>query len=162
MSKGKKSTAKQKSSLLRDLLDDVLPADPAVVDSLPALLRHSYRELLPLAGKSLAELLLSGQTPLSSIEQIKEYGKQVSSSAGSEVRYEASATIYYAAVASALVFHDQKITRYSYQELAGYFSSLIDKKWIPAKIKRLFNKALEVCKQKVGEVSTERFDGQAK
>jgi len=148
MSKGKKSTAKQKSDLLRDLLEDVLPSDQAAIDAFPALLRHLYRELLPLADKSLGELLLSRETALSSVEKIKEYGKKVSASAGSEAEYEASAAIYYAAIASALVFHDQKITHYSYQELVSYFSSLTDKKWIPAKIKRLFKKAFEICKHK--------------
>ena len=147
----KGDTEQHKAELLRDLLEDVLPTDPAVIEQMPTLLRQLYRELLPLAGDSLGSLLANTQTNISIIRKIKDYGKRVAASSDSEAAYETSGAIYYAAIASGLVFHDDKITGYSYEQLEQYFSSLADQKWIPPEIIQLFNKAREICKHKAGE-----------
>ena len=147
----KGDTEQQKAELLRDLLEDVLPTDPVVIERMPTLLKQLYRELLPLAGESLGSLMQNPQTNISIIRKIKDYGKRVAASSDSEAAYETSGTIYYAAIASGLVFHNQKITGYSYEQLEQYFSSLIEKKWIPPQITQLFIMAREICKQKAGE-----------
>ena len=50
------------ADLLHDRLAGPLPLDEAVVDSLPVLLGRLSRELLPLAGRSLADVLLDPAT----------------------------------------------------------------------------------------------------
>ena len=93
MSKDKGNIEKEKADLLRALLEDVLPENPEVIESLPTILKYLYRELLPLAGQSLGKLLENPETDVSLIEKIKDYGKKVSGSAESEVQQEASGTV---------------------------------------------------------------------
>lgn len=155
LSSDKGDQDKQKTQLLHDLLEEVLPANPAMLESLPIIIKHMYRELLPLAGESLGSFLRSPETDVSMLEKIKEYGKRMVGSAESEIEQEAVGTIYYAAIAGALVYHDKKITRYTYIELERYFSSLIENKWILPEIIRLFTKAREICNKKIRENSTE-------
>ena len=146
---------KQKAELLRDLLEDVLPTDPAVIERMPTLLRQLYRELLPLAGESLGNLLRNPATEVSTLEKIKEYGKRMAGSAESEIEQETAGTIYYAAIASTLVYHNRKITQYAYFELARYFTSLIENKWILPELIRLFQQGREICNKKIEEKTTE-------
>ena len=146
---------KQKAQLLHDLLEEVLPADPVVLESLPTIVKHMYRELLPLAGESLGNLLRDPATEVATLEKIKEYGKRMAGLAESEIEQETAGTIYYAAIAGALVYHDCKITGYTYIELVRYFSSLIENEWIVPEMIQLFKKAREICNKKIRENTAE-------
>ena len=139
----------QKQDLIRDRLSDILPLDPVVLNSLPILLKHLYKELLPLAGVTIGRLLLNPKTDISIINKIKEYSKAMVSSAESEVEEDTAVTLYYTAIASALIYHETKVTKYSYVELGQSFSSLNEKPWMLPDLKLLFNKACEVCRGKI-------------
>lgn len=58
--------------------------------------------------------------------------------------------IYYAAIVSALVFHEQKITRHSYEKLQEALTDLDEKQWIPSDLKDLFKKAKAACQERKG------------
>ena len=79
------------------------------------------------------------------LRKVKDYGKKLSDKAESKVQYHAANTVYYAAIASALVFHDKKITKYSYRDLDKYFCRLDKEKWIPEALRSLFSRAAEYC-----------------
>ena len=134
-----------KAALLRTRLSGTLPLDPAVVDALPAILGRVCRELLPMGGRSLGGVLLDSETGLDVLETIKDYGKKLVAGKDSEAEHAVSTAIYFAAIASALLFHDQKITSYTYPALAEAFSTLIDKQWLAPELARHLAKARRLC-----------------
>ncbi|KPL20813.1 MAG: hypothetical protein AMJ75_11170 [Phycisphaerae bacterium SM1_79] len=66
----------------------------------------------------------------------------------SEPEHAVAVAIYYAAIASALVFHDVKVTTHSYESLEASFTRLINKPWMSAELNSLFIRALKLCRKK--------------
>jgi len=64
----------------------------------------------------------------------------------------AETVIYYASIAGALVFHQEKITQHSYGKLQEAYADLEQKKWIPSDLKDLFKREKAVCRQQKGKV----------
>jgi len=79
---------------------------------------------------------------------IKEHAKRMMSTADTDAKYETRAVIYYAAIASALVLHDRKITTHSNRDLEDSLSALAERKWINADLSQLLKKAQEICHPK--------------
>ena len=130
-----------KKALLGDLLSDALPLDQETIKTLPSILRILYEEMPPLVGQPLGKLLLSPETKLEHLIAIKEHAKKMMSTADTDAKYETRAVIYYAAIASALVFHDRKITTHSNQDVKNSLSAFIERDWIKADLSQLLNKA---------------------
>jgi hypothetical protein len=59
-------------------------------------------------------------------------------------------TIYYAALASAPVYHDRKITQYSYEALEQSFATFAAKQWVGPELTELFSRARHLCREKRG------------
>ena len=135
----------QKADLLREVLAQRLPVAFETVELLPDVLKNLSQDLKAVAGESLAELLQNPGTDIDTIQKIKDYSKSYGKGTDSKVEHDVSLVIYLAAIAHALVYHDQKITQYQYDELIRYFKKLKKKAWITAKTIRLFDKALQVC-----------------
>jgi hypothetical protein len=89
------------------------------------------------------KLLHDPETDIALLRVIKEQSKKLSGTAKSKAEYHAANTIYYAALASALVFHDCRITKFSYKELEKYFSRISKENWIPESLRTLFKKACD-------------------
>lgn len=134
--------------LLRDRLAGPLTLDTRVVDSLPVILGRLCRELLPLAGRPLGEVLLDPETEVGVLDKIKDYGKGLPLGRKKGPEHAAAIAIYYASIASALVFHDRKITGHSYDGLEKSFAVLLSKQWLPPDFARLFGKARKLCDDK--------------
>ena len=98
-----------------------------------------------MVGQPLGKLLLSPETKLEHLIAIKEHAKKMMSTADTDAKYETRAVIYYAAIASALVFHDRKITTHSNQDLEDSLSAFVKRKWIKADLSQLLKKAQEIC-----------------
>ena len=130
---------------MRAWLASPLPLDPTVPDSVPAVLGHPCEELKPLSAKALGAVLLDPQTDPGVLKTIKDYCKHLSVLERSEPRHAVAITGYYAATASALVFHTKRITRHSYGSLDRSFAMLTDKPWMSADLAQLFAKARHVC-----------------
>jgi len=81
------------------------------------------------------------------LEKIKQYAKESGTSTNSEDEKDVFLAVYYAAIASALVFHNEKITRHSYKGLERFFSSFTDKGWVLKEIKELFHGAQKHCRR---------------
>ena len=92
-------------------------------------------------GKPLGEALLSGSAEVASLEAIKNYFKALESRRGPETQRGAALVFYYAAIAAALVFHDEKITRLPDEALRSGLAELSALPWLPAEFKDLFGKA---------------------
>ena len=136
------------ADMLRDMLADDLSLDPTVSDSLPAVLKRPCDEMLASAGRPLGYLLLNRTTDLAVLKTLKDYAKELVSRGESKAGKAAATVIYYAAIASALVFHGSKITRHSCGALQKSYKDLERKEWIPSDSKDLFKKAKAVCREK--------------
>lgn len=97
------------------------------------------------AGRALSQLLMNPQTDLAMVRTLKDYAKALSLSDAQGPEHTAAIAVYYAAIASALVFHGRKITRHSYETLRGAFSQLAEKNWLPREMKELFRRGREAC-----------------
>jgi len=141
----------EKTDLLLDLLAIPLPVDPSQVSDLPDILRPLCQELTSISGEPLAKLLFDSNVDVSAFQQIKDYAKDfgTSTSLKSDISRDVALTIYYAAIASALIFHDSKITKNSYEDLVHSFESLCKQEWISKDLIRHFEKARQQCNKKL-------------
>lgn len=137
-----------KAELLQDRLGETLPLDKSMLKSLPVVLVSLCEKLGVLAGEPIGNLVQNPKTKISVIKKLKDYSKKLSECAKSEAENDTSIAIYYAAIASALVFHDLRITKFSFEGLNKAFCSLIDKPWMSGELITLFRKGLEVSQNK--------------
>jgi hypothetical protein len=100
----------------------------------------------PPAGCCLLDVLLSEQSDLHAIRAIKDFHKGLAASRRSEAERAAAVAIYYATIASALVFHGHKITRHSIGSLAKSFETLVAEPWMPAELSGHFSRAMALCR----------------
>lgn len=112
------------------------------------LLRPLARKRGPDSRPTVGGLLLNPRTTVATVKAIRDRAKKRTASADSEREHAASTTIYFAATASALVFHDVKTTTYSYESLGNSFERLIRKTWMPANLVDLFRRAMDICRRK--------------
>ena len=75
-----------------------------------------------------------------------DYRLEVVKISESEYECDVAVVLYYGTISSALVFHNKKITKFSYKNLELAFSSLIDKSWITSELVTLLTRALEICR----------------
>ena len=138
------------SDVLQDMLSNELSLDPALPDSLPSVLNWPSDEVFAISGQSMNDLLLDCSTDLAVIKTLKDYAKELVRRGGRGMKQAAATAIYYAAIASALVFHRCKITKYPYPKLQEAYAELRQKSWVPLELKDLFQKAHALCKQRIG------------
>lgn len=142
---------KATADLLRNKLKSTLPKDSFLLESLLIVTERLGRDMRALVGKPLGEVLLDPETDISLLRAIKDYSKELSSSFVSEAETAVAITIYYAALASSLLYHDKKITQYSYETLGQYFAALMKKKWMAPKLVELFSQAWNICQNRRAE-----------
>ena len=141
------SDNEKKMDMLYDVLTRTLPVDTSVVDSLPLVVRGLSSKLESLAGRSIGDLLQDLKTDLATINKIKQYAKELGTSADSENRSDVFLAVYYATIASALLFKHKKITQHSYTDLEQFFSSFVKENWVLDEIKDLLHKAKMHCRR---------------
>ena len=137
-----------REALLGQRLGGSLPLTQTQANDL-AVFVGVLRERLPLQGRALSEVILDEETELEILVEIKEYGKALSTATESDVERDVGLTIYYGAIASAVLFCKQTITSHSAGALADAFAALVDKKWMNPKLARQFAKANKACRKKM-------------
>jgi hypothetical protein len=138
----------QKADLLNDRLNEILPIDLAGEEK-GSKKENSIRHTISmLTNEPIGKLLLEPKTESFIIKMIKDYSKSLSKKSKTEADHQIANTIYYAAIAHALVYHNIKITLYSLNNLQQSFLELSIKNWIPKSLLALFGKACEYCKTK--------------
>ncbi len=138
----------RKTELLRDLFAGALPAQTSKGESRPTEKTHLESVVSSVADKSIERLVQNSGTDVAVLRRVKDHGKKLSDRAESKAQYRAANTVYYAAIASALVFHDKKITKYAHRDLDKYFRRLDKEKWIPQALRSLFSRAAEYCQMR--------------
>ena len=142
---------KATAELLRNKLKSTLPKDSFLLESLLIVMERLGCDMRGQVGKPLGDVLLDPAADISMLRAIKDYSKKFSSSLVSETETAVAITIYYAALASALLYHDKKITQYSYKTLGQYFALLVKKKWMTPELIDLFSKAHSICQNRRNE-----------
>jgi len=137
-----------KANMLFDILVSPLPVDKLVLDSLPAVVQGLCRKLRSVAGQTIGNLLQDPQTDIAAIRGIKEYTKQSGTCSRSDAEGDAFLAIYYGSIASALVFHNEKISQHSYEDLEHFFRTFAGNTWVPEELTGLFEKAAKYCRSK--------------
>jgi hypothetical protein len=134
--------------VLEAKLASELPLDVSVADSLPAVLGRPCDCLRGYRGRSTAEVLLDPQADVSALTVLKDYAKELVRRSRSEVTTSVATVLYYAAIASAIVFHDTKITRHGYGQLERSFAELAGEPWLTADLQTLIAGARQICAMK--------------
>ena len=138
----------QKADLLSDRLSDTLPLYYSTNQKPSTKLKRLGKTIAALSGEPIGKLLEDSKTDISIIRMTKDYGRKLSTNYKSEAEHHTANTIYYAAIAHALVYHDRKITKYSNEDLQKSFCQLSKEGWIPKNLRDLFTKASEYSKER--------------
>lgn len=144
--------------VLDELLSKEVSLEAEVGYSLPSVLGRSCSEMRPCVGRTLGEVLMDPETDVVALRTLKDYGKKLVGASGSKAEQAGATTVYYAAIAGALVCHGQRITRYSYRELDENLAKLEGKAWLPHELKSLFQRAQEMCRQRMEETPQKKGD----
>lgn len=136
----------EKTELLQDMLSGPLPKHSSREVSRIKKQTHPKSIVSYLMDVPIEKLLYNPETDIVLLRKIKDHGKKLSGNAKSQAEYQAANTVYYAAIASALIFHDQRITKFSYQQLKEYFQRLGQEKWLPEGLQKFFMRACEYCR----------------
>lgn len=138
----------QKAELLQDRLSETLLTGS--IKESP--LRKELAQLCYMSGvatgEQIRDLLDNPKVDLNLLKKVKAYGKRLSKSASSEVEHDIANIIYYAAIASALVFHEAKISQFSYKDLEKSFLALSEEDWVPSDFHDFFTKTSLYCKKR--------------
>jgi len=137
-----------KKELLTFRLAQTLPLDKQQTEALPEVLSLLCRAMGDLTGDAIGEIIKHPSSDLPAIKRIKRYSKKLASKAASKPEHDVHAAIYYAAIAHALVFHQRRITRFSYPVLTETYTRLINEPWISQDLLMLFKLAKAYCREK--------------
>ena len=94
----------------------------------------------------IGQLLCDPGTELATVGAIKRYMKLLAIAAGEQIQRAASTAIYYAAIASAMVFHGENISSIPYERLEKGFSDLEGRLWTDESLRRLYGQARQICR----------------
>jgi len=139
---------KNKAIVLLEVLASKLPVNPALLESLPPVLRALSEELQSVSGLPLGDLLQDSGTKIAVIRRIKDFAKELGNSAKDKIERDVALTVYFAAIAAALVFHEARISQYDYRHLEQSFEALGQHDWIPRSLATLYEKARKYCTAK--------------
>ena len=101
-----------------------------------------------LRGESLAKVLLEGDSDLGLLKDIKDASKALSYALDSSTETALARTLYFSAIAAALVYHDVRISQSTYATLAESLTILIEKAWIVPELAELFSRARDICRDR--------------
>ncbi|MBN2271251.1 MAG: hypothetical protein JXN61_11595 [Sedimentisphaerales bacterium] len=131
-------TDQDKTDLLNDRLSQTLPL---YEDEPRKKSKQLSRTIAVLSGEPIGKLLQDPKTELSIIKVIKEHGRKLADRSKSEAEHQVANTIYFAAIAHALVFKKETITRFSKEDLRQAFDRVSQENWIPEWLLELFAQA---------------------
>ena len=140
-------TKNNKTELLQDRLSETLLSGSLKDSPLSKELTHLCLISGIAAGESIRNLLANPTTDIQLINKIKEHGKILSRNAQVDIEHDTANAIYYAAISHALVYHNVKITKFSYKELEKSLAVFIDKEWVSTDLSELFEKAIKYCRE---------------
>jgi len=134
--------------LLDQWLSEPLPPFPDTATVQRILTDEPPAEPETALGPPIGQILLDDQTDIKTIKGIKDCAKALSRRNRTEPLHAVAVTIYYAAIASALLFHGLKITSYSYEKITQSCEDLMTKPWMPQSLWDHFAKACQQARER--------------
>lgn len=138
-----------KTEMLYDYLAQTLAVYKYAGEELSARQSQLRNTINVLSSEPIGKLLQDPETEIGLIRMIKDYSSKFSKRAKSKAEHKIANTIYYAAIAHALLFHSRRITRYTYESLSKSFAKLTKENWVPNNISNLFVQATKISQQKI-------------
>ena len=138
-------------NLLHEQLTCTKPKGSLLRDTLVMMIDRTDGETGMPAGRTLGEVLLNPQSDLELLGAIKDAAKTLSCTLDSKTETALAKTVYFAAIAGALVHHDAKITQHSCETLAKSLA-LIEKQWMAPELVELFSQARRICMSRSDEI----------
>ena len=146
---GDMETENNTTELLQDRLSETLLTGSLKDSPLSKELTHLCHISGIAAGESIRKLLSNPSTDIQLTNKIKEHGKTLSQNSKTRAEHDTANVIYYAAIAHALIFHNSKITKFSYDELEESLTVFTRTAWISKDLSDLFSKAMKYCRGKL-------------
>jgi hypothetical protein len=131
--------------LLQDQLSEKCPLSRPIRSGSWLIDEVQEKVLLDLS-RPVREVLLDDQTSLDTLRDIKDRYRQWAEKASDKRMQRVYTTIYFAAIARALVVHGKMITRLPPSYLIRSFGALADKPWMVPAIRDLCRKAQQACR----------------
>jgi hypothetical protein len=129
------------AALLDRFLQTAVIPGPQAAGELTSVLTHVYKEIRCQEGHSVGKCLLDARTDMAVLRQIKERHQRIAKTSRSKAEQYVATAVYFSAIASAWVFHQEKITSYSWVDLRDALTKVLDKPWIDGQIKELLERA---------------------
>jgi hypothetical protein len=133
----------ERGDLLWDILRQPLPMDRPSREALSAGSNGPYQRLQTMLGPPLGEVLQNPKTDIIIFRQIKDLAKRLGEQAAPKAEKDVFLVVYFAAIAGALAFHNERITRHSNQDLIRFFGLYGEAGWVSTEIKGLFRKTIQ-------------------
>ena len=149
------------AEMLEARLAGPLPTDTAEFQDPPEVVGKRDSNIGQYPAGSLGDVLTASETEFATLKEIRRYAKKAMRGKSREVE-RVAVTIYFAAIANALLFHQARITSYSYGSLEISFNKLIKKSWMPRRLRRLFVDAAGACRDRKQEVASRPRPAQGK
>jgi hypothetical protein len=134
-----------KETVFRDRLNRRLSDDPSFRDALMSVSGRSTGCVSGSLDRSLKEVLLDPGCSATMLQAIKDHSKRLSATVTSGSETLITKTIYYAAIAAAMVHHGERISKYPRESLAQRFSLLAQRQWMDPELRGLFAQAAQLC-----------------
>ncbi len=136
-----------KSEFLYSILEQKFEFDHVIHKDRSVMFNNLLAEAHSIENQqTLLTVLLSPNSQLNQLLQIKQDLKKKRKEIDDKLFQEVSVVIYYAAISSALVFHNgTRISSFSYMEIKGSLEKIISQDWIGMEISDLLSKAISIC-----------------
>ena len=148
---GAESADETLANLLHRELTCTEPNRSLLLDTLVMMMDRQGCDANSLGDRSLGEVLLNPQSDIDLLQAIKECSKTLSCSLDSKTETVLARTLYFAALAGALVHHDTKITQLPYETLAESLALLTEKGWMAQELVGLLSAARRICESRSDE-----------
>ena len=136
-----------RAECLREFLAVKLPAEEWQEDDSHGSGDCLHQTIDAVMWARLGAYLRDSDCPVAALKGVKAYGAKRSRDSTEDVQREVATTIYYAAIAAALVNCDEKITAFSRVELRVSFTSLAERPWLTKGLRSLFQEAAQRCQK---------------
>jgi hypothetical protein len=137
--------------LTKKLLTDLLDIQVASVQELNQPLEELFESRqsfgMGLDEITIGDLVLHDCRYSEVFSIIKCYAKKRIGQVETEAECMATRALYYAAIAAAMSFWGEKITKFSYQELRQRLAIMAARPWVPAEVRSVYAQAREVCER---------------
>ena len=133
---------------LRRQLTEVMPGNSLLFPAALEILENEQYDVASLTDRSLQEVLFGTESSIEQLQIVKEASKRLATMSATEGERAVATTIYHAAIACCLVYHNKKISQHSYDKLDESFALLTEKMWMVDELLELFFQARRVCQSK--------------